>query len=137
MEHYDILIIGGGAAGIAAAKECRNQKVLLADRLRALGGVLLQCAHPGFGGNRTGPEYTENLLKDFPDNITLALTGVRPQGDQLFAVDSCYLMPGNPCRVSAYRRNPPQRCVYRGTDAGTDQSSQEISPGQYCDPWQR
>ena len=73
MEHYDILIIGGGAAGIAAAKECRNQKVLLVDRLEALGGVLLQCAHPGFGRNMTGPEYTDNLLKDFPENITLAL----------------------------------------------------------------
>ena len=73
MEHYDILIIGGGAAGIAAAKECRGRKVLLVDRLEALGGVLLQCAHPGFGKNQTGPEYTETLLADFPDSIALAL----------------------------------------------------------------
>ena len=58
MEHYDILIIGGGAAGIAAAKAAAGAKVLLADRKEALGGVLLQCAHRGFGFGKTGPEYT-------------------------------------------------------------------------------
>lgn len=73
MEHYDILIIGGGAAGIAAAKECAGAKVLLADRKPALGGVLLQCAHRGFGKNVSGMEYAANLIKDFPDNVTLAL----------------------------------------------------------------
>ena len=73
MEHYDILIIGGGAAGIAAAKACRGAKVLLADRRGALGGVLLQCAHRGFGKNKTGPEYAADLIGDFPETVTLAL----------------------------------------------------------------
>ena len=73
MEHYDILIIGGGAAGIAAAQASHGVRVLLADRKPALGGVLLQCAHQGFGKNKTGPEYTEDLLTDFPEHITLAL----------------------------------------------------------------
>ncbi len=73
MEHYDILIIGGGAAGIAAAKTCGDAKVLLADRKTGLGGVLLQCAHHGFGKNQSGTEYVEELLKDFPQTVTLAL----------------------------------------------------------------
>ena len=72
MEYYDILIIGGGAAGIAAAKACRGAKVLLVDRKTALGGVLLQCAHRGFGKNKNGTEYTAELLKDFPKDITVA-----------------------------------------------------------------
>jgi len=72
MEHYDILIIGGGAAGIAAAKECGTAKVLLADRRASLGGVLLQCAHRGFGKNKSGMEYAADLIKDFPGNVTLA-----------------------------------------------------------------
>jgi len=69
MEHYDILIIGGGAAGISAAKECRGKKVLLVDRKEKLGGVLLQCAHQGFGRNQTGTDYAA----DFPADIQLAL----------------------------------------------------------------
>lgn len=73
MEHFDILIIGGGAAGIAAAKACSGSKVLLAERKASLGGVLLQCTHRGFGQNRSGIEYTENLLTDFPEDITVAL----------------------------------------------------------------
>ena len=73
MEHSDILIIGGGAAGIAAAKACSGSKVLLAERKASLGGVLLQCTHRGFGQNRSGIEYTENLLTDFPEDITVAL----------------------------------------------------------------
>lgn len=73
MEQVDILIIGGGAAGIAAAKACAGAKVLLADRKASLGGVLLQCAHHGFGKNKTGTEYAGQLLEGFPQNITLAL----------------------------------------------------------------
>ena len=73
MEQFDILIIGGGAAGIAAAKAAKGASVLLVDRKEALGGVLLQCAHRGFGKNKTGTEYTEDLLRDFPESITLAL----------------------------------------------------------------
>ena len=73
MEHYDILIIGGGAAGIAAAKECRGARVLLVDRKESLGGVLLQCAHRGFGNLKTGMEYAAELVRDFPEEITLAL----------------------------------------------------------------
>ena len=73
MEHYDILVIGGGAAGIAAAKECAGANVLLVDRKPALGGVLLQCAHRGFGRNKTGMEYAADLIRDFPETVTLAL----------------------------------------------------------------
>ena len=73
MEQYDILIIGGGAAGIAAAKAAKDAKVLLVDRKAALGGVLLQCAHRGFGKNKSGPEYVASLIRDFPDTVHLAL----------------------------------------------------------------
>lgn len=73
MEHYDILIIGGGAAGIAAAKAACGAKVLLVDRKAGLGGVLLQCAHHGFGKNQSGMEYAADLRKDFPSDITPVL----------------------------------------------------------------
>lgn len=73
MEHFDILIIGGGAAGIAAAKAATGARVLLVDSKPALGGVLLQCTHLGFGQNKSGIQYAAELLQDFPKEITLAL----------------------------------------------------------------
>ena len=73
MEHYDILIIGGGAAGISAAKAAANAKILLVDRRAAPGGVLLQCTHRGFGPGRTGIEYAADLTADFPGHVTLAM----------------------------------------------------------------
>ena len=73
MEHYDILIIGGGAAGIAAAKAACSAKVLLADRKSVLGGILLQCIHHGFGKNKSGIEYAADLRKNLPSTVTLAL----------------------------------------------------------------
>ena len=73
MEHFDILIIGGGAAGISAAKAAKGAKVLLVDRKPALGGVLLQCTHHGFGKNQNGIAYAADLCKDFPKEISLAL----------------------------------------------------------------
>ncbi|MBQ7898038.1 MAG: FAD-dependent oxidoreductase [Clostridia bacterium] len=61
----DVAIIGGGPAGLAAAvaaKEEGAKKVLILERDNALGGILQQCIHPGFGLTRfgeelTGPEY--------------------------------------------------------------------------------
>lgn len=84
MEHYDILIIGGGAAGISAAKECTGARVLLVDRKPALGGVLLQCAHHGFGKNQNGPEYIADLISDFPEatDLTLSTTVLSVSGDK-------------------------------------------------------
>ena len=73
MEHFDILIIGGGAAGISAAKAAGDAKVLLADRREELGGVLCQCAHRGFGRNQTGREYAADLIRGLPETITLAM----------------------------------------------------------------
>ena len=73
MEHCDILIIGAGAAGIAAARaaaEAGCERILLVDRKKEMGGVLLQCFHLGFGRNLRGPEYVQQLLEDFPAEIT-------------------------------------------------------------------
>lgn len=61
----DVAVIGGGPAGLAAAiaaKEEGAEKVLILERDNALGGILQQCIHPGFGLTRfkaelTGPEY--------------------------------------------------------------------------------
>ena len=73
METYDILIIGAGAAGIAAAKAaakggCRS--ICLVDCKSEMGGVLLQCAHHGFGRDLDGVQYTAQLLEDFPEGIS-------------------------------------------------------------------
>ena len=72
METYDILIIGAGAAGIAAAKAAAKagcNSICLVDRKSQMGGVLLQCAHHGFGRDLDGVQYTAQLLEDFPAGI--------------------------------------------------------------------
>jgi len=74
MGSFDILVIGGGAAGICAAKAaysagCRS--IALVDSGEEGGGVLLQCAHRGFGREQTGGEYAAELMRDFPENIDI------------------------------------------------------------------
>jgi len=64
MKDFDILVVGGGAAGLseAAAAAERGCRVLLAEAEAAPGGVLRQCFHRGFGGGLRGPDYARQLL---------------------------------------------------------------------------
>ncbi len=85
MRYVDLLIIGGGPAGLAAAiyaKEAGIDNILIVERNKELGGILNQCIHNGFGlhifkEELTGPEYAHRFTSKVKDlNIEILLNSM-------------------------------------------------------------
>ena len=79
---YDVIIVGGGSAGLAAAIATYDngiRNILILEKGDFLGGILLQCIHSGFGlqtfkEELTGPAYAERFIKQVKDrNINYKL----------------------------------------------------------------
>jgi len=93
IEKRDVLVIGGGAAGMAAATELKKmgRDVILVERDHVLGGILNQCIHNGFGLHHfkeelTGPEYAERFAdlaarQQVPLYLGMTVTEIDPGGE--------------------------------------------------------
>lgn len=87
---FDVVVIGGGPAGMAAvlAAHKAGARVAIVERERHLGGILRQCIHPGFGLSHfkqelTGPEYAQRFIDQvretdialFLDSMVIGIDG--------------------------------------------------------------
>ena len=101
----DVIVIGGGAAGLAVAIEIKSKghDVFLIEREKELGGILNQCIHNGFGldvfkEEYTGPEYAHRFIENFKNMsidycLDTTVLDLKKDGDQ-FLVKASSLKKG-------------------------------------------
>lgn len=102
---YDCAVIGGGAAGMAAALEIEKAgySAAIIEREECLGGILLQCIHNGFGLQEfkeelTGPEYAERFadmvggsgIKVYLETTVMEMTESSDQLHELYCYSAVY-----------------------------------------------
>lgn len=90
MQAFDVVVIGGGPAGMAAALAAHKAgaRAAIVEREQHLGGILRQCIHPGFGLSHfkqelTGPEYAQRFIDQvretdialFLDSMVIGIDG--------------------------------------------------------------
>lgn len=93
---FDVVVIGGGPAGMAAAMAAHKAgaRVAIVEREQHLGGILRQCIHPGFGLSHfkqelTGPEYAQRFIDQvratdialFLDSMVIGIDSGEPTED--------------------------------------------------------